>query len=241
LLEGHQNSQTHSQNKKSPLLINDPLRLGEKIQVKDVCPSCHSIYITKDHCEACGLQFGLDVIGEPFGAKSFFTLKDDFDLSLNKLDHVQWNLAPDVFLKRSEVKRYIRHMLKRFNDLSSYLFSLNLSQIPERNDEPTRLFIFEAKEIMKEYQKFSPDLSSLYVLLKKNGLASREVDPVGSSLVSYMHELNAEKTVSKSSQASYEGGFSYWEMLKRGIVLEALVAIGAVTLASFLVFKFLTT
>jgi len=250
LLEVHKNSQRVNKNKKDIFLINDPARLGEKIPVKNVCPGCHSVYITKDHCEACGLQLGVDLIGEPFGTRSFFTLKDDFNLNLSKLDHIQWSLAPKVFLGRVEVKRYIRHILKRFNDLSSHLYSLQLAQASgsqsendlrniEEKAERIGLFIFEAKEIMKEYTKFSNDLSAFFVLLKKNRLTEGRMNSIGNSLVSYMYELNGDITLSQDIGSSTEGVFSYWAIVKKGIVLEALVTMGAITLASFLVFKFL--
>ncbi len=246
LLEGHRNSHNYEKSHKKmrrPLFIDDPLRLGEKIEVSGLCPSCHSIYVTKGQCESCGLQFGLDVVGEPFGSRSFFTLKDDFDSSLTKWNYIEWRLSSEVFLKKPQVKRYIRHMLKRFEDLVSYFAGLDFIEVPEDTDgseNHIRLFMFEAREIMKEYQRFSTDLSALFITLKKFAPEVGDADAISEELLVDLHGL---ERFSKESSigTSIELKSSLWDMLKSGIVLEAMAAIGAITLASFLVMKYLSS
>ncbi len=216
------------------IYIDDPLRLGEKIEVTDICPSCNSLHVTKTHCESCGLQFDLDIIGEPFGVRSFFTLKDDFDAILSKLDVLQFKLSPSKFSEKVEVKRYVRHMLKRYNDLIEFLTDLQLDEIPHHGQDRIRLFLYEAKEIMKEYSLYTKDLSALYIPLKhtKEDAISREI-----KLNLYSLDQQVRTSREKGSIVVSQN----WELLKNGIFFEALAVIGAVILASFFIMKFLVS
>ena len=236
LLEVHRNSQK----KKKILYIDDPLRLGEKIEVSGLCPDCHSIHVSKGQCESCGLQLWVDIVGQPFDERSFFTLKDDFESSLGKLDYLQWRFWPNAFHSKSEVKRYMRFMVKRYSDLVTYLSSENIQEIPQKSDDHIRLFIFEAKEIMKEYAKFTHDLSALFIPLKKISEDSDEVDAITNELMIYLYQLDKSGSQSEQLQED-EGMSSNWELIRTGMLFEALITISAITLASYLVMKYLAS
>lgn len=233
MLEPHINSQK----KKKVLYIDDPLRLGVKIEVKDICPSCHSLHITKSHCESCGLQFWIDIIGEPFGARSFFTLKDDFSLELSRMDYIHWKLSIESFKKKSEVQRYLRHSLKRYRDLIQFFSQLEEHSI---ESDQLRLFIYETKELMHEYNKFKGDLSALFIPLQSASFDSSLAMAVEKELSSFLNQMERWEDHSSNGQ-SPKRGFSSWTLLKRGFLFEALASIGAVTLASYLVMRFLVS
>ena len=224
MLEGHHISH-NSSSKKKVMYIDDPLRLGEKIAVTDICPSCGSLHVTKTQCESCGLQFGLDVIGEPFGPRSFFTLKDDFDALIKSIDILHFRFRPGHYVRKPEVQRYLRHLLKRYNDLIHFLTDYDLDH--------DRLFLYETKEIMNEYARYVGDLSALYIPLKDLG----EDEATAKELKTNLYSLEQNK------RATQERGprvlSMNWTLLKQGIFMEALAVIGALVLASFLVMKFL--
>ncbi len=236
MLEVHRNSQK----KKKILYIDDPLRLGEKIEVSGICPDCHSIHVSKNQCESCGLQFWVDIVGQPFDERSFFTLKDDFESSLGKLDHLQWRFWPNAFQSKPEVKRYMRFMVKRYSDLTTYLASENLREIPLKRDDHIRLFIFEAKEIMKEYSKFTHDLSALFIPLQKISEQSDEVDAITNELMIFLYKLDKSGAQSEKNQSD-EVMSTNWELIRTGMLFEALITISAITLASYLVMKYLAS
>ena len=236
LLEVHRNSQK----KKKVLYIDDPLRLGEKIEVSGICPDCHSIHVSKGQCESCGLQFWVDIVGEPFDERSFFTLKDDFESSLGKFDYLQWRLWPNTFNSKSEVKRYMRFMVKRYSDLVTFLSSENFHEVPQKSNDHIRLFIFEVKEIMKEYSKFAHDLSALFIPLQKITEQSDEVDAITNELMAFLYTLDKLGALSKKPQSD-ESMTSNWELIRTGMLFEALITISAITLASYLVMKYLAS
>jgi hypothetical protein len=229
LLEGHH----ISQKKKKVIYIDDPLRLGEKIEVSDLCPSCHSLHVSKNHCEACGYQFWVDVLGEPFGPRSFFTLKDDFDALLNKFDQIQYRFWPEQFKKRTEVKRYFRHILKRYADLVNYLSSQNLKELSVESENTNRLFLFETKEIIKEYSTYKNDLSALIIPLKQ--IASD--DAISKELERFIFVIsNQDESPFPLSQGKDQ---SLWYFFREGFLMEALFSLSAIILASFLVMKYM--
>ena len=65
----------------SPQNTNKIKKTKSKIVGKlkiEVCPKCESLFITSKECEACGYQFAIDRIGEPYGQKSLYSLKTFF-------------------------------------------------------------------------------------------------------------------------------------------------------------------
>lgn len=151
---------------------------------KQSCPKCGSIFITSSFCESCGLQFSFDRLGEPFGERSFFCIKEDFEDKF-KLRYFLFKLG---LSKRDEhIERYKTKLLRRFEVLSCYFFLAS-----DSNREKRRLFVYEAKEIISELGALKMSLSALWKTIEKG-----EGHPLHNNLAKSINDLQKLKNVSK--------------------------------------------
>lgn len=121
-----------------------PLLDGHKYNQIKRCPKCTSLYITKDECEGCGYQLGYSPIGEAFGDKSFYGLKEDY---WSKRSQVT-KLWPRFENRSSKgANKYIRELLHRFNTLTDFLSG--------ESEMDRRFFWLEFKELALELTEYS--------------------------------------------------------------------------------------
>ena len=130
--------------KRASLKVRHPLRPLDKIEVKGRCPRCGGVFVTERECESCSYQFWVDLLGEPFGERSFFEIESDYSASQSFLER----LLPRErrFLKKKH-KRYLAHLKRRLEVLTDYF-----SQKRDRASEKKRtLFLLEAQLLIKAY------------------------------------------------------------------------------------------
>lgn len=108
----------------------------------EVCPKCESIFITSKECEACGYQFAIDRIGEPYGEKSFYALKDSFIHSLPSLVRAFPRL--EYFFKDHK-RKYIFELKRRFQ-----LLAEQFENDPRSNSE----FFIEVHDLVIELSEY---------------------------------------------------------------------------------------
>lgn len=192
---------------------------------KKTCPKCQSVFVTDKECEACGFQLAYNPVGEPFGERSFFNLKEVF---LHEFKG-KYLLVRYGFLKDdSSFKKYKRSVLKRFEVLCDYFFNQN-----DGDRENRKLFLFEAQEIIKELRMFNVPKSYLWMTLEKGEdhpffeVLAREVKDDGLAKDSFGSLL-------LSTIPSNLREFQSW-----GIILQFLVGSGAIIAAAYLVMKYL--
>jgi hypothetical protein len=116
------------------------------------CPTCQSVYITDVDCEACGRSLLYHPIGEAFGPKSYYGIKERYLENLNGLIR----FFPLFENKKSLLaKSYVRHLSKRFSDLISAFNSSGLIDSAEGE-----FFYVECVEIIDELLRYrlGPDL-----------------------------------------------------------------------------------
>lgn len=205
----------------------NPVRPFERLKVQRTCPKCGSYFITKKECESCGFQFWIDLLGEPFGEKSFFSLKDDFE-------H-QYSWYYRFFFLNSVrnskvVKRYKRSLLKRFEVLCGYFFDEF-----DQNKERRKLFLFEAKEIMNEIFLWGGSLSQLWLMLERG-----QYHPLFQGLAQELKQIESsrETKVKLKELVLNErlmGTFSYLFLGKLALAFSAIIT------ASYLFLKVLLT
>ena len=104
------------------------------------CPSCGSIYIEDDHCEACSLQFDFNKIGPPLGPRSFYTLKENYDKSLSFSDRF-------LFQGREKKEQYLRKILFRYRDLLELFYT-------QKNFGNRAYFFYELGDVVRELALF---------------------------------------------------------------------------------------
>lgn len=100
------------------------------------CEFCNSVYLTDNLCESCGRSVRYDLIGEAFGYKSFYGLKEryikDLPILIRRYPIFENMQSPGA-------KSLKRQMQKRLSDLA------NLIEHKDKN-----LFDMEAYEIINE-------------------------------------------------------------------------------------------
>lgn len=110
------------------------------------CPSCQSVYLTDTSCEACGRSLLFHPIGEPFGAKSFYGIKEryigTFGFMLTHFPFFENREAP-------KAQGYIRHLHKRFDELLLAFGSRDVM-----NDDERRFFYVEVLELISELLRY---------------------------------------------------------------------------------------
>ncbi len=179
-----------------------------------MCPKCHSIFVTEKECEACGYQIGIDKLGEPFGLKSFFGIRDEYQFSYPWL----FRLVPFGFgLQSKGLTKYRGALRRRFETLMTY-FSLEKGSNEER-----KLFLFEAREIIQEYWNCHGKLSHLWVMTERI-----EEQPFFMTLIEDLKEYEQRKRV--PLQFKWEG------LLPPSFVLKLLVGIIFIVGSAYLTF-----
>ena len=121
----------------------------------EVCPKCESYYITSRECEACGFQFAIDRVGEAFGEKSFYAIKDSYLSSLPSLVRVYPHL--EKFLD-GKIRTYLFELKRRFQLLADAF---------ENDPRPGSEFAIEVKDLVIEMRDYK--ISESYFLDEKWG------------------------------------------------------------------------
>lgn len=127
------------------------------------CPFCKSVYLTDTHCEACGRSLQYDPVGEPFGAKSFFAIKERYIENFDVLTL----FYPNFENKNSaEAKAYGRKLQKRLIDLLDY-FQYREAFYDEDSLQERKLFYIEAKFIIEELISYDVAMNHLLDILEQ--------------------------------------------------------------------------
>ncbi len=170
-------SMESSRSEKPFLAVRHPLRPFEKIEVKDCCPDCGSVFVTKRECESCGYQFWVDLVGEPFGERSFFEIEFDYSERLNFLERL---LPLEYRFSRSKHYRYLRYLRRRFDILVGYFFD-GFDEDKKRR----KLFLFEAKVLIETFGLEGGEVNFLW-----KSIEGHEKHPLFAPLVEAIRRAN---------------------------------------------------
>jgi hypothetical protein len=158
---------TSRESLKIPLSVYQPIKH---------CQFCQSVFINDQICESCGRSMQFHLIGEPFGPKSYYAIKERYVDSLNKI------IPYFPFLENKssiESKSYIRKIEKRFTDLISAYNSIG---IIEKKHKP--LFLVESMAIIDELLIYNVHFQLIESLLNDN-----DNSDTGLELLAYLHEV----------------------------------------------------
>lgn len=127
------------------------------------CPFCKSIYLTDTQCEACGRSLQYDPVGEPFGGKSFFAIKERYIETFDVL-----TLFYPTFEDKTsnEAKAYGRKLQKRLIDLLDY-FQFREAFYDEASLHERKLFYIECKFVIEELIQYDTSLNHLMEILEQ--------------------------------------------------------------------------
>ena len=136
------------------ITVRHPLDPFQGVKVEKLCPKCHSVFVTKERCESCGYQFWVNLLGSPFGERSFFELKSDY---LSGLRFGERFLPQKIVFSRKKHKRFLRSLKRRFEVLAQYFFN-SLDQ----NQGRRKLFLLEIKSLIEAFGARGGDLNLLW-------------------------------------------------------------------------------
>lgn len=196
----------------------------ETIKTK-TCPSCSSVFITEKECEACGLQFQVDTLGEPYSDRSFYGLREKFLKEWPIAVRTGWlSLNPNS----PEVQRYRRFLEHRLDALMNYFFKAQ-----DGDREKKKLFFIELEDLLAELRQVE---SNLQMLLEKYDSYFRH--PFYSTISDLF--LSAEmKPITKTSFASLWWERPMWGLIRPSFMMKCLFAVALIAYVSIVLFPYL--
>jgi len=149
------------------------------------CQYCDSVFINERTCESCGRSMLYHPIGEPFGAQSFYGIKERYVLALHPLSQ----FFPQFENKKSAAANsYVRKISKRFADL---LGAFNASDLIV--SEQRKLFYVESMALIDELLRYGVPPQIVQSLMEEN-----DNSLLGQELLNYLEQsiplLVAEKS-----------------------------------------------
>lgn len=126
--------------------LRDPLAINN-----EVCPECHSIYIKENRCDDCGRLIKIDRLGNPFGPRSFYALKEKY------LDSLPCLVKFFPFFEDYSGTKALRYKRELFLRLKAFGEEERLDDlfIIEINDLVRELTLYE-KSLLKYSEVLSP-------------------------------------------------------------------------------------
>ena len=149
-------------------------------------------------------------IGEAFGVKSLYGIKERYIESLNAFDR----FFPFLENKKSPLaKSYVRKLEKRFSDLLSAFNTIGMIKNDER-----KLFYVESIELIDELLRYGVDLSILQTLLVEN-----DNSLVGQELLHYLQGANRSIPVVERAWPELFLEHRLWGILKIEYFLKVII------------------
>lgn len=177
------------------------------------CPFCQSVFIDEKCCESCGRSMQYHPIGEAFGAKSLYGIKERYIENLNDIIR----FFPFFENKKSAAaKSYVRKLEKRFSDLISAFNSPGVMA----NDQK-KLFFVESKYLIDELLRYGVPPALLQALLFEN-----DSSLVGQELLLYLEGVaSSENFTTKADRPWPELILEYrlWSVFKVDYFLKVFI------------------
>lgn len=125
------------------------------------CPYCQSVFINKQSCESCGRSMLYHPIGEPFGPKSFYGMKESYVENLNFMVRF---FPPFENKKSPSAQGYLRKLKKRF------FYLLNAFNTPDLIAKKQRqIFYNESKVLIDELLCYGISAEVIQALIEESG------------------------------------------------------------------------
>lgn len=173
------------------------------------CPYCQSVYLTDSLCEACGRSLLYHPIGEPFGPKSFYGIKERYLES----QHAFYRFFPQFEDKNSRyANSYKRNLSKRFTDLLE-AFNSDEPMVKENR----KLFYAESMGIIDEMLRYNVSPQLIQTVLEDN-----DASLVGRELLFYLQNTQANVLASKKWQQEFLD-FRLWGIVRVEFVVKAFL------------------
>ena len=180
------------------------------------CSYCQSVFLTNNNCESCGRALHYHLIGEPFGAKSFYGIKERYINSFTTLH----KLFPIFENKKSPLaKSYVRKLEKRFSDLISAFNSDGVIA-----DNQRKLFYVESIQLINELYQYDINPELLITLIVEN-----DSSLIGQELLIYLQTTNAS-SLDEKTWFNQLLNYQFWGVLRFEYMIKVFLVTATVVL-----------
>jgi len=159
------------------------------------CPKCQNYLIEEGNCLSCGYNLKFNLLGEPLGDKSFYTIRENYWESLSLLERENFKLFKDEV----KFRHYINKVKLRYNDLLDFFYSEGSIQ-----DEHRALYLHELRDLVLELMEHEVDENEIWSPLNE------KQDMVSSGTISLYDQIKSVVSQSKRDKraARKQGLFS---------------------------------
>ncbi|MBK24345.1 MAG: hypothetical protein CME70_10145 [Halobacteriovorax sp.] len=201
--------------------ISTPLLDGHDYRPIKTCPKCTSVFITDDECEGCGFKLAYNPVGEAFGEKSFYSIKEHYWGGQSRLVQ-HW---PELEKKSSvKAKKYLRDLDHRYEVLLTFLLG--------ESEEDRGFYWLEFQDLCLELVDYGINPESLSI--KLNDHSFHGYAPLIHDFLSELKESQSETSTVWNKFMDFRIG----GVLKLRFLLISGIVLAAVSTASLLVYQY---
>jgi len=147
------------------------------------CPKCQNFLIEEGICLSCGYNLNFNLLGEPLGEKSFYTIRENYWEGLSLLERENYKLFKDEV----KFKHYLNKTKMRYNDLLDFFYSE-----ASLEDQHRALYLHELRDLILELMENDVDEEEIWKPLNE------KQETVQSATLSLFDQI---KTVVNESKA----------------------------------------
>ncbi|MFA6238379.1 MAG: hypothetical protein WC635_13685 [Bacteriovorax sp.] len=182
------------------------------------CPFCKSVFIDEKSCEACGRSMLYHPVGEPFGPKSFYAIKERYVESMPFFNRV----FPQFEDKTNLIaKSYVRKLSKRFADLVAAFNTQDMIANEQRSS-----FYVESVAIIDELIRYGTPVELLLALLNDN-----DHSLAGQELLLYLEQSDLSALAEKPWKVSFLNHRMWGAVGVENFLKIAIISATVVTMA----------
>lgn len=201
--------------------LSTPLLDGHDYKPVKTCPKCKSVFVTDSECEGCGFQLAYTPIGEAFGERSFYGLKDDYWIYRSRFVK-QW---PSAERKNStDALKYKRDLLHRYDLLLNFLLG--------ESDEERSFYWIEFKDLCIELCEYS--LNPTQLSQKLNDHSFHGYAPL---IHEFLENLKNQKLATPTHWDRFIN-YKVLGVLRIKFLILSGIALAAISTASILTFQY---
>lgn len=198
-----------------------PLLDGHEYRPVKTCPKCTSLFITDNECEGCGFQFSYSPLGEAFGEKSFYSLKETYWDDRSRLIQLWPSFERR---KSSDAQKYLRDLNHRYELLLDFLLG--------DSGVDRKFYWIEFKDLCRELISYEVSIDEL-----SGKLNDHSIHGYGPLIHDFLNELDVEYLFEMTPWDSLQN-YKIGGVLKFRFLIVSGIVLAVLSTASLLVYQY---